>query len=412
MADTIKAVSFQSALPADDQFQLAKQQRLAQLLQQQAATPMEPNQMVSGRVVPIGWAQGLNKLAQGYFAGQAEDKAGALAKQLVGKQQAERNATIQGMQGVDQDTAIKLAMASNDPVLQQIGLSMWQKRMEPTKYGTTPHYDQNGNAYVTDERGNKKLIEGTKQREEMSVGPAGQVYNKYELKPGQVLQDPNKPFALGQNGGVVSNDAYQNYEKSRARAGAAQVSVNTAQQPFLQGLGKTAGEAVQAGYDQAKAAQDVLRNVSQIRSAGDKIYIGPGANARVALAQIGETLGINGKDTTEKLANTRNVFQGLARQELAAANQMKGQGQITENERKILQKAESGDIANMSKIELNTLMGALEKTANYRINTHNQTLERLQKDPNAAPMVPYLTLPGTSQAPAAPSGNRQIVVDY
>jgi hypothetical protein len=57
---------------------------------------------------------------------------------------------------------------------------------------------------------------------------------------------------------------------------------------------------------------------------------------------------------------------------------MKGQGQITESERSILRKAESGQINELTKPELNTLLGALERTATSRINTHNQNLQRLR----------------------------------
>jgi len=407
MADYIKPVSFQGA-PVDDQLAIQRQQRLAQMLQQQASDPLQANQMVSGRVVPIGLAQGLSKLAQGYFAGTAADKADTMARDAVQRQREARQSTLGQLGGVDEDTAIKIALSSEDPAIQQMGMEMYKKKLMPKEYGSQVHYDQNGKAFLTGKTGEVKYLEGVAARDKKEVTKGGEVYNPYDVQPGTTFQDPNKPFSLGPGGTPVPNAPYQQYELANSKAKAPNVSVNTAQQPFLQGLGKTASEAVQAGFDQAKAAQDVLRNVAQIKSAGDKIFSGPGANARVTLAQIGEVLGVNGKDTTEKLANTRNVIQGLARQELAAAGQMKGQGQITENERAILKKAESGDLSNMTKVDLAVLLGALEKTANYRINSHNQTLERLKQDPNAASMVPYMTLPGMNKE----MQNRQVVVDF
>ena len=104
-------------------------------------------------------------------------------------------------------------------------------------------------------------------------------------------------------------------------------------------------------------------------------------------------IGVNGADETEKLQNTRSLIQGLARQELAAAGSMKGQGQITENERALLQRAESGTIQDLTIPEIKTLVGAIKKTANYRINTHNTNMERASKDPNMRGMVEYMTLP-------------------
>jgi hypothetical protein len=130
------------------------------------------------------------------------------------------------------------------------------------------------------------------------------------------------------------------------------------------------------------------------------------ANQRVTLAQIGQFLGVTGKDTTEALQNTRNLMQGLARQELSAAGQMKGQGQITESERAILRKAEAGQINEMTKPELETFVAAIRKTARYRIGLHEQNISKLSQDPQAQTILPYLKLdsptdwkPGPAQAP-------------
>jgi len=40
--------------------------------------------------------------------------------------------------------------------------------------------------------------------------------------------------------------------------------------------------------------------------------------------------------------------------------------------------------------EIKTLLGAVRKTANHRINLHNQNLNRLRQDPNAAGVVDYM----------------------
>lgn len=171
------------------------------------------------------------------------------------------------------------------------------------------------------------------------------------------------------------------------------VSVNTATKPFLTEIGKGVGEQVVNDYTGARSAVQTLNNVKQLESALGNVIVGPGANARVTLSRIGEVLGVNGKDATEQLTNTRNIMQGLARQELAAAGQMKGQGQITESERGILRRAEAGDISELTVPELKTLVGALKKTSSYRVGVHNQNLERLKNDPNAAGVVDYMRLP-------------------
>lgn len=131
--DTIKQVSFQQAggLPADDQLALSRQMQLARALQQQASTPLQANQMVGGRVVPISLAQGLMKLGDGYFAGRAQDRTDEMARDMVSRQQAARQQAMQGMSGGDIDQAIQAALQSNDPMLQQIGMDLWKKKMMP-----------------------------------------------------------------------------------------------------------------------------------------------------------------------------------------------------------------------------------------------------------------------------------------
>ena len=87
---------------------------------------------------------------------------------------------------------------------------------------------------------------------------------------------------------------------------------------------------------------------------------------------------------------------------------MKGQGQITENERDIIRRAASGDIS-MTLTELKTLTASLEKTARYRIERHNKNVQPLLANPNAAALAPFLTVPSPPQ-PAAQQGGG--VIDF
>lgn len=176
---------------------------------------------------------------------------------------------------------------------------------------------------------------------------------------------------------------------------ASQTIVNTGEKSFLTQLGGKVGDRVVSQADEAESAISTLRNVKQIKDAmaSGQIILGPGADTRQSLLRLGSALGVTGGSQDEMLANTRNVMQGLARQELAAAGQMKGQGQITENERAILRKAESGEIGQLSMPELKTLTQALEKTSNFRIQRHEKNMSQLRSNPNAAAVAPFLETP-------------------
>ena len=58
---------------AAQQMALQRQQQMADLLRQQAATPIDGNQVVSGRAVPISPVQGIAKLLQAYIGQKSQD---------------------------------------------------------------------------------------------------------------------------------------------------------------------------------------------------------------------------------------------------------------------------------------------------------------------------------------------------
>lgn len=231
----------------------------------------------------------------------------------------------------------------------------------------------------------------------ITVAPGASLVDKHTFRPvftapkemsmPAAIQEYNFAKYQGYDG------TFQEFQLSLKKAGASvvktSVTVDTAPKALATELGKDVAKNIGMARDQADSANQTLANVGQMRSGLAKAITGPFANQRITLNQIGETLGITGQNTAEQLQNTRNVMQGLARQELAAAGQMKGQGQITESERAILRKAESGSINEMTKPEMTTLFTALEKTANYRIGIHQKNMGRMASDKNLADVSKY-----------------------
>lgn len=166
------------------------------------------------------------------------------------------------------------------------------------------------------------------------------------------------------------------------------VVVNTGQ-TFFKELANQFGTDFAQRIAGGQVAQRNLQTLGQIRSAIPKAITGTGANIRLEAARLAETLGVGGKDNTERLAQTSTLIQGLAQNELQAAEQMKGQGQITEAERLIIRRAASGDI-NFTGPELNALVNALEKVANYRLQSAKGAVSTLRSNPAAKELVPFL----------------------
>lgn len=227
------------------------------------------------------------------------------------------------------------------------------------------------------------------------------------------IPNPNKPFQMDAHGNILPNKAYQNYEISKAAAGAARtsnnISVNT-EKSFLNEIAKGAGSQLDASLAGAKGAQSTISTLNNLDSAinSGKVMAGPLTAPAQVLMQVGTQLGLGGKSSKETLEKTRAAMQAMAQLELDAASQMKGQGQITESERAILRKAASGDIS-MSLGEIKTLSQVARKTAENRIRQHNQNVQPLLSNPNAGALAPFLTVP-QPEAAQAPAGGG--VVDF
>lgn len=419
-----------------EQQEIERRRAMAQALQASASAPLQ-TQFAGGRAVPISPLEGIAKLAQALRSKQINADADQKQRTYMDTKRAQAASDAQGFiaalrgtpgqtfqtganemgdeaatqtipaQAPDMNKALAIALRSENPMIQGMGGSVMASML--------PKAPKLEKVEIPDGQGGKRVgFVDMNNPNPMStfqqggVDPAkgiavnGRITNPYAIGtevPKQLA--PDSVVTMGPNGQLAPNAPVIAAKSQIAAAGkpVTKVSVNTANKPMLTEIGKGVGEQVISDFGGARSAVQVLNNVEQMRQGLSNAILGPGASARVKLGQIGQVLGVNGKDSTEQLQNTRMVMQGLARQELAAAQGMKGQGQITEAERAILRRAESGQIDELTKPEVETLLNALTKTANYRMNIHQQNLERLKRDPNAAGVVDYMNVQPPSGAP-------------
>ena len=432
---------------------IERSRKYAEMLRQQAETPLQ-GQMVSGHYVAPSWTQHLANLLKTYQGVKgmqdADERQKALAQAVRGRQtqdmqqfskilggtaaqptgqsyqtganeMGDEAATVpqwQGAQAANPMGAFQYAMGSQTPALQQIGLQGSIQMAQEKAKREAAAAEQAKVLQVIQQAGSPQAAiaagappELVKQFYEarnigrdkvtfQDVGGEKVAVTEYGDRPVGVapLQKTGNPFSdlvvRDANGNIVPNTPLVQTKEGIARAGASRtnVAVHMPDKKFYEGLGTAVSGQIEKGFEQAQSAVQTLNNANQIATGLEKAIVGPAANQRLSLAQLGAALGIGGKDNEEVLNNTRNVIQGLARQELAAAGQMKGQGQITENERVILKKAESGDISQLTKTEIQTLVGALRKTARARIAIHQKNLERLGDDPQTGTIRQYLNI--------------------
>lgn len=153
--------------------------------------------------------------------------------------------------------------------------------------------------------------------------------------------------------------------------------VNMGNAKLGQTLGNLAGAQLDTSYNSANGAMSTLNSIALIKPTlkeEDGVFAGPLSGAKVYANRLATSLGVEGATDQERLNNTVNAMRTLAQFELQAAEAMRGQGQITENERVLIRRTAAGDLTAMTQGEIIMLLGALEKTAQYKVSQHNARL--------------------------------------
>lgn len=352
-----------SDIPVELQPQLQqanRQQQLADLLMQQGLQGQPQGQMVSGHYVKPSWSQQLAPIANqalGMFAGYQADKATTdLAAALRGKQQ---------------EIMDKWATATPE---------------EKFQLGTNPYAPKALQAATWERLKGQKLGEG-------------ETYNEYNIKTGKY-----EPTTMG--GAKMSGDV---------RTAAQLLGVNTPPESWdartLQAVNQKAMELKKAGgtvvnipnflektfggevaTDQAKkfnAMQGVAQNapviLGQIQNARDilksgKFFSGPTANIQQDMALYADAVGLGGKDTATKAANTQSLITNAADSTLnsiATSGLGSGQG-FTDKDLRFLQDAKSFRIT-MNKENIQRVLDLQEKAVMHTTNMYNQRLKSIPK---------------------------------
>lgn len=430
----VNQISFGGMSSADlqsQQLKLQRQQQLADALRQQALTPIQ-QQEVSGRVVKTSPFEAISKVLTAYLSTKAQsgldEKQAALGE--AGRKRAadalrsmappEAGLSNQAPQvpidappdttagftppqapQVDPETRSRWArILSANEANPALGQKLLEQEMTAPKWSTSPHYDQQGKAFILSDKGGKpQYLDGVTARDKME-NVNGVWQNPYQKGEGTFApQDPNQPFGMGP-AGVVPNAPYQQYQMAKAKAGATNVTTKTelkAAESIAGQVGpilKESAVAAQGAVQQMDAAKHVVQAVDS-----NKLYAGPGAGARLKVAQIGDLLGVTGADTAEKIANTRQAIRGLAEMTRQGRKQMSGQGAITESESKLAERATSGSIDEMTPAELKQLANASSRASQYIINEHNRKVQIAKSKPETAGIAGYFEA-SPMQAPA------------
>jgi len=389
------------------QQQLERKRKFAEALRAQSGDMGPAGQMVGNWYVPTAPTNYLAKALQGALAAYQGGRLDRQEQDTAKKRQDAYNSTTQevadAMRGRPQETMAPGVMGPPAPAVpgdpkaalaallrnpDTAGPAMdaqLKQLLAGSKYGTTPQYDQQGRAFVLNDQGQPKYLEGIQARDKMSIGPSGQVYNPYAIQPGQVLHDVNKPFLMAPNGGgVVPNAAVQRYEMSRSAAGAPKtvipISVSTEKKYGEQFAGQVAQSDI-ALLDVARKAPQLAQramDIKKILSSG-KVITGAGADARLS---IGKALGLVGATDKETITNTEQVAAMLAQNTMDAikTSGMGGGTGFSNADRDFLEKAVGGKIT----LEAQTIKRLADLAHKAAARSADQWNKRVKEIPQSA----------------------------
>lgn len=232
------------------------------------------------------------------------------------------------------------------------------------------------------------------------------LYDPKTLKP--LLTNPKEdstPSAVKEYNFAVAQGypgSFQQFQLEQKRAGATNVSVST-DKGFGEAFAKGAASYLSDSRDKANAAARTLTTLNRADEAlnSGKVIVGPASGARTAIAQVGQLIGVGGKDNEEKLQNTRQLLQASASLAVDGAQALAGQGQITDKERDLVNRMAGGDLDRMTVPEIKTAVRIARQINSQTIQSHNQQLRNI--DPKFAPYAPFYQV-NAPQAPAPATG--------
>jgi hypothetical protein len=169
-----------------------------------------------------------------------------------------------------------------------------------------------------------------KIRSKKEFAPNGQLVDVYSTPQGSAFSDPNQPFTTGSNGAAVPNLPYQQFQLSKAKAGATKnvVSVNSRQETeYAKDQGKQYSELMASINRQGFSAPSQLRKLERMDQLLAGVDGGKLAPTGVELASGLNSIGIK---VDPRLGNKEAAI-ALAK-ELAGGLRQPGTGPMTDKD--------------------------------------------------------------------------------
>jgi hypothetical protein len=91
---------------------------------------------------------------------------------------------------------------------------------------------------------------------------------------------------------------------------------------------------------------------------------------------------------------TQQVIRSLSKMAVEARKQLQGQGQVTENEARAVEKADSGNIDDITTGELQDLVTLTKRAAYYTAKSHQEFLSTMEQNEGTRGAAPFYKVRG------------------
>lgn len=271
-------------------------------------------------------------------------------------------------------------------IYSRAGLGDQAKQLAETANALEPHETYNSPITVLQggqprlalpgSRGNMRVVEGASPYERGDEAEMGRILDQAGITDQKQRQAVFTALA----------------QKKASHQPAASVNVSLGK-----GLADKASDIAAAGRDAAAGAVDIVATVDRVSKAleSGNVNLGPGSTVLNKVDQVAQILGVGGKDTSERLVNTRNVIRGLAQFAVGARKAYKGQGQVSDYEGKLIQRAEAGEINEFTIPELKDFLKVTDRLARKAHSEHKRIIGVMGKSQDEAVrgLVPYFDIP-------------------
>ena len=400
MADQFGNLGTLSPEDYAQQQQINRQQKMAEMLMAQNQQPQ--GQMVSGRYVAPSFFQNLqpiaNMLTGAYLAKQGDTQAAKLAEAIRSRNATEAQDIIQTLQGTsnykpavpyptspvisegsdmldnqqvtmplvqnqvgqapDKQAALMKALKSTSPIGQMVANSLITKSLEGPKF----HSVASGASLLQETPDGIKSVFTNPKEHELSTD----IKTALALNPSL----PRNPDNWTQQDALVAAQTIAQHKKLSAPVSTTYVDARAANS-----LAAPIGSILQKSQEATIGAYNNLTSANAILSNVDKAITGPVANQRLGIAQLADTLGLGNAKNPESLAATRVLIQNMAK--LQIGTHVKGEGAVSDFERRLKAAAEGGDI-KFTPVEIKQMANTTKNSANYQIQQHNEAIKSAQ----------------------------------